>query len=253
MKRNLANVLNWHRNINLHCTFRDVCIVCKSHATLLCTSCQSCRFCSEDCRAKDTPLHQLLCADMARIPDRPSDKHRLVIIFPNRAIRPYFAWLEKGLSRLVSHIPLAVLTPVLTVEVPRLNSIFRTTEFHSWAVAEAAKPTIRAGVEEYEFTTAGGNDPLVFQHSEKDRSCFPLNESIRACVKLSHGQLWWCSTPQFPWRGSVVVSQQWEEPVSDVSFQTVVRTVEFFAQVNPPLWRGILESLQLGDADEMIA
>jgi len=67
--------------------------MCDSKPGLLCTRCQSCRYCSKECQAADWSSHRLLCKKYAERSSPPSESHRLAIEFPQEKRNPRLIWV----------------------------------------------------------------------------------------------------------------------------------------------------------------
>ncbi|CAG8949137.1 hypothetical protein HYFRA_00004759 [Hymenoscyphus fraxineus] len=69
------------------------CTICNSSGAKLCSSCRSASYCSPVCQKKDWPLHKTLCKSL-KSAQRPSDCHRLAILFPSDSKLPLPIWVS---------------------------------------------------------------------------------------------------------------------------------------------------------------
>ena len=70
------------------------CIMCNGKPARLDQSCKSVHYCSKSCQKADWTRHKLLCRDFATTKDRPTDKHRLAILFKPEDTKPSLVCVE---------------------------------------------------------------------------------------------------------------------------------------------------------------
>ncbi|GAW17499.1 hypothetical protein ANO14919_069560 [Xylariales sp. No.14919] len=73
---------------------RRRCTYCEEKGSYTCRGCESARYCSPECQAKDWPIHQLLCGSQSQT-TRPSADHARAILFPADETEPRFIWVEQ--------------------------------------------------------------------------------------------------------------------------------------------------------------
>lgn len=185
----------------------------------------------------------MLCEDFTTVPDRPTTKHHLVIVFPTRTTKPYFTWLGTAYSQ--THSILAEVSDQPS-RVPKVDDVLRTRRFHTW----------------WTGLLANKGEPVIYQHAVPDRARFPLNAGIAACVAAHPAG---CAAPQFDWRGPVVVSPPWDLRIfcgdaptaaalslHDASVQTARDIVDWFARDDPFSWQFMRAPMLPGNYDEIL-
>ncbi|KAF2229166.1 hypothetical protein EV356DRAFT_537482 [Viridothelium virens] len=70
------------------------CCVCNNATSNACTECGSAKYCSEDCQNDDWKTHKALCHAMKTMPERPSQDHRLGILFAVDKEVPTLVWVH---------------------------------------------------------------------------------------------------------------------------------------------------------------
>jgi hypothetical protein len=71
------------------------CLVCpRHHDAAPCTHCECSRYCSDECKVVDLPVHRTLCKSFAQFSFSPTMEKRRAIYLPVHGPNPEFVWLE---------------------------------------------------------------------------------------------------------------------------------------------------------------
>lgn len=113
----------------------EVCIMCEKQGKR-CTKCRSCCYCSKECQRADWQSHRLLCAQVSKLPKRPTLQHKLAIYFPVEASKPKLEWVGFWVRR--------------GVQYPQIDHIFRS-EGHDVTYRTMRRGPLRGGDLGYEL------------------------------------------------------------------------------------------------------
>lgn len=184
------------------------CIMCLSREATMCSGCQSCAYCSDECKNQDAEPHNLLCGTMKDFGEaqRPSSSHVRAIFFSEHADQPCFVWISS--VRLVS--PRGGETPDdYDIEDLVLTTLDRYDGIKTaWSVTSG---------EVNARTMLGTPGRFVTLHHRSSRGWFESRKSIASqatAVKSTLRQLG--TSLHQPWPGSVVaVARQRVRSVTD--------------------------------------
>ncbi|KAF2004161.1 hypothetical protein P154DRAFT_531840 [Amniculicola lignicola CBS 123094] len=73
-------------------TSYSACLKCEKPGTKRCTRCST-QYCSDDCEANDSNIHNILCESMSDREDRPGAGFRRAVYFPVNESAPRFVWV----------------------------------------------------------------------------------------------------------------------------------------------------------------
>lgn len=81
------------------------CITCRNPTIRLCTTCKAHLFCSEKCEEEDHTLHRPLCKGLDTLnATRPSENHKLAILYPESSETPKLIWVKCNDSYPYAHL-----------------------------------------------------------------------------------------------------------------------------------------------------
>ena len=98
------------------------CVICNRSPAKPDKTCGSSAYCSKSCQQADWPRHKLLCTEYAAAKTRPSERHRLAILFKADEPKPNLCWVDCELREESGEQP---------YEVPRMDKILGDDDPHS--------------------------------------------------------------------------------------------------------------------------